>query len=179
MVPCWQASPKQEYGARTIRGKINKLLPEYLTEFPPVIKHPYKSKQKFPKINWETALDNIEVDRNVDEVSWAKPGYRAGIEMLQSFIKERLPLFDEHRNNPLANALSHLSPWFHFGSISTQRVALEVAKYKSKLKRNVDVFLEEAIVRRELGDNFCFYNEHYDSIKGAAEWAQKSLELHK
>jgi len=28
------------------------------------------------------------------------------------------------------------------------------------------------VVRRELSDNFCFYNQHYDSLTGAAAWAQ-------
>lgn len=41
IVPCWVASPKQEYSARTIRGKIHAKLPEFLTEFPPIIHHPY------------------------------------------------------------------------------------------------------------------------------------------
>ena len=27
-------------------------------------------------------------------------------------------------------------------------------------------FIEESVVRRELADNFCFYNKHYDSIEG-------------
>merc|ERR1712166_766299 len=39
-------------------------------------------------------------------------------------------------------------------------------------------FLEEAIVRRELSDNFCFYNPKYDSIEGAAGWAQETLKKH-
>jgi len=41
IVPCWVASPKQEYSARTIRAKIHSQLPEFLTEFPPVIQHPH------------------------------------------------------------------------------------------------------------------------------------------
>lgn len=41
IVPCWIASPKQEYSASTIRGKIHAQLPEFLTEFPPVVRHPY------------------------------------------------------------------------------------------------------------------------------------------
>ena len=40
IVPCWVASPKQEYSARTIRGKITNLLSEFLTDFPLVEKHP-------------------------------------------------------------------------------------------------------------------------------------------
>jgi len=35
------------------------------------------------------------------------------------------------------------------------------------------------IVRRELSDNFCFYNPKYDSIEGAATWAQTTLNDHK
>lgn len=42
----------------------------------------------------------------------------------------------------------------------------------------VDVFLEELIVRRELADNFCFYQPHYDSLEGAWEWARKTLMDH-
>ena len=44
VVPCWEASPKLEYGARTIRNKINSQLTTYLTEFPPVIMHPHKAE---------------------------------------------------------------------------------------------------------------------------------------
>lgn len=44
IVPCWVTSDKQEYAARTIRNKINSKLSEFLTEFPPVIKHPFNSK---------------------------------------------------------------------------------------------------------------------------------------
>ena len=42
----------------------------------------------------------------------------------------------------------------------------------------VDVFLEELIVRRELADNFCFYQPHYDSLLGAWEWARNTLKDH-
>ena len=44
IVPIWEASPKQEYGARTIRKKIWDKMSTYLTEFPPVAKHPHQPK---------------------------------------------------------------------------------------------------------------------------------------
>jgi deoxyribodipyrimidine photo-lyase len=65
------------------------------------------------------------------------------------------------------------------GQISVQRVALSIQEYKSKYTESVNSFLEEAIIRRELADNFCFYCEHYDSIKGASNWAQKTLDDHR
>lgn len=152
---------------------------EYLTEFPPVIKHPYSTKQKFDKNPWDTALDTVLIDKTVDKVTWANGGYKAAVAELDSFINKRLKNYNEKRNNPNIDALSNLSPWFHFGMISVQRTILEVAKYKSQFKESVEAFSEEAIIRRELGDNFCFYNPNYDSIKGAYDWAQKTLNDHR
>ncbi len=54
----------------------------------------------------------------------------------------------------------------HAGQISAQRCILVVKPYKSKYSAGVDAYIEEAVIRRELSDNFCFYNPNYDSIKG-------------
>lgn len=66
-------------------------------------------------MDWEEVMSSLEVDRSVGEVSWAQPGAAGGIAMLESFIDERLRLFATERNNPNADALSHLSPWIHSG----------------------------------------------------------------
>jgi deoxyribodipyrimidine photo-lyase len=50
IVPVWVASDKQEYAARTIRPKIDRLLATYLTEFPSVISHPHIGKIDFEDI---------------------------------------------------------------------------------------------------------------------------------
>lgn len=170
IVPIWIASDKLEYAARTIRNKINSKLSEFLTEFPPVLAHPYKSKQSSAQIDWKKVQKSLKVDDTVTEVDWIKPGYRNALGMLESFISDRLKLFDEKRNNPTINALSNMSPYFHFGSIAVQRAILEVSKHKSKAAKSVEAFCEEAIVRRELSDNFCYYNENYDNMNGLNEW---------
>lgn len=41
-----------------------------------------------------------------------------------------------------------------------------VTKYRSKYAASVDAFVEEAVVRRELADNFCYYNPKYDKVDG-------------
>ena len=41
VIPVWETSDKQEYAARTIRNKIMGKLSEFLTDFPPVVKHPH------------------------------------------------------------------------------------------------------------------------------------------
>lgn len=59
MVPVWAASDKLEYSAKTIRGKINKKLPEYLIDFPELT--PPKRKWTFPSndIDWENLISNV------------------------------------------------------------------------------------------------------------------------
>ncbi|XP_075876939.1 CPD photolyase isoform X2 [Nelusetta ayraudi] len=178
IVPCWVASPKLEYAARTIRGKITKQLPEFLTDFPPVNKHPHTATRTAKPVDWEKTLASLNVDRAVGETEWAQPGAREGTAMLESFIDVRLKLFDSHRNDPNAVALSQLSPWIRFGQISAQRVALQTQQSGRKAGVSVASFIEELVVRRELTDNFCFYNKNYDSVKGAYEWAQKTLKDH-
>ena len=45
VVPCWEASKKQEYAAHTFRPKFLRLLPEFLTEYPEL-----EANLEFPEI---------------------------------------------------------------------------------------------------------------------------------
>ena len=49
---------------------------EFFTEYPPVIKHPHTSTnhQQVKPVDWQAADDSLQVDRSVDEVTWAVPG---------------------------------------------------------------------------------------------------------
>ncbi|CAG0913578.1 unnamed protein product [Notodromas monacha] len=179
VVPVWIASEKQEYAARTIRPKIHRNLDSYLTEFPPIQKHPYPPVVKPEAIDWENVENNLEVDRSVEDVEWAAPGTQAGLKQLESFILKRLKYYADKRNDPNVKALSNLSPWFHFGQISVQRAVLEVKRHGKSFPKAVEGFVEEAVVRRELADNFCFYNQKYDRIAGAYDWARLTLEAHR
>lgn len=176
IVPCWHASPKEEVGARTLRPKIKRLLPEFLGPFPHVQKHPFPWKNKSVPVDWEAAARTVRSDP-VPPVGWIKPGERQAAERLRLFIQNRLASYGEGRNDPTQEAVSHLSPYLHFGHISAQRVALDVSRAPLPATSK-EAFLEELIVRRELADNFCYYNEEYDSIKGFPGWAQKTLREH-
>ncbi|KAM8851370.1 CPD photolyase isoform 2-T2 [Spinachia spinachia] len=178
IVPCWETSPKLEYAARTIRGKITKLLPEFLTEFPLIEKHSYTATTTAKPVDWDKTLASLQVEQAVGDTPWAQPGTRGGLATLESFIDVRLKLFDTKRNDPNSAALSKLSPWIRFGHLSAQRVATQVQISGKSAGHSVASFIEELVVRRELTDNFCFYNKNYDSIKGASEWAQKTLRDH-
>jgi deoxyribodipyrimidine photo-lyase len=176
IVPCWVASPKQEVGARTLRPKIRRLLPDCMEEFPRLQKHPFPSKGKPAPVDWDAAIESLRVAA-VPPVTWIKPGSKGGLEALHLFVQNKLASYDLGRNDPTKDAVSLLSPYLHFGQISAQRVALEVSKAHVSAACK-DAFLEQVIVRRELADNFCYYNPDYDRTAGFPRWAQKTLQEH-
>jgi deoxyribodipyrimidine photo-lyase len=131
IVPVWIASPKQEYGAYTLRPKLHKLLPEYLDEFPTLKKCASKlvfSRRRVPEIYWDKLLADERVAKNPQPVTWCKPGEQAAHKALHHFITHRLPHYASHRNDPNEKAQSDLSPYLHYGMIAPQRIALEVVK---------------------------------------------------
>ncbi|TGZ59412.1 hypothetical protein CRM22_009080 [Opisthorchis felineus] len=180
IVPVWCGSDKCEFSARTIRPKLYEKTGQFLTEFPPLIKHPFSCSAPTCRktVNWYKIRENYWGDCTVQPVDWAQPGTAAAYQVLRSFIDERLRDFDAHRNDPANPALSGLSPWFHFGQMAPQRAVLEVAALQHKYGRSVDVFIEEAFNRRELADNFCFHTPLYDRLQGARQWAQDTLHKH-
>jgi deoxyribodipyrimidine photo-lyase len=178
IVPCWIASPKREYGAYTLRPKIKRALPEFLEDFPRLEKHLISWKEKPGKIDWSELKKTLRVDRTVSEVGWVIPGEKAAQKVLREFIAKRLASYQEGRNDPTEDGQSNLSPYLHFGHISAQRITLEVTKHDAD-KESREAFLEELIVRRELSDNFCFYNVRYDSFESFPQWAKKTLNDHR
>ncbi len=178
IVPCRVASEKQEYAAYTFRPRINALLSEYLCKFPRLKKQKYNGKSKAVSNSWAQAEKSLKVDKSIQPVDWISPGYKNGMRKLSEFLKKRLPDYASRRNDPNFKAQSDLSPYLHFGQIAAQRIALEIEKSRSN-KDSVDSFLEELIVRRELSDNFCYYNDKYDSFESFPEWAQKTLKDHR
>jgi deoxyribodipyrimidine photo-lyase len=178
IIPCWVASPKQEFAAYTFRPKVKRRLAEFLDDFPSLKKHPFTWKRRVKDTDWTAVRKSLEVDRAVREVEWIKPGEKAALQALYHFIEDKLYGYDEKRNDPSLDGQSHLSPYLHFGQISAQRVAIEIKRAKSTAKDKA-AFLEELIVRRELSDNYCFYNPHYDSFQGFPNWAKKTLDEHR
>ena len=175
IVPCWIASGKQEYSARTLRPKINALLGEFLTDFPEL--EPLASPSAYQPVDWSNVYRNLKADPDVPPVEWLKPGEKAADECLESFLQNRLASYAEERNDPNAGATSHLSPYLHFGQISAQFIAMKASKSTAP-EADRKAFLEELIVRRELAENYCCYNDHYDSYEGIPAWARESLKQH-
>jgi len=177
IVPCLHVSNKQEFAAYTIRPKINKALPMFMEEFP-VLKKMSKNELSSSKINWADVDQSLNINRQIIEVDWIKPGETAALNMLESFLVNKFEKYVELKNSPVEDGQSNLSPYLHFGQIASQRVALEVQRLNGN-KESEKVFLEELIVRKELADNFCYFNTKYDSFDGFPEWAKTSLNKHR
>jgi len=193
IIPIWVASDHEEFAAYTFRNTVHKHLSDWLVEPKQISSHPHQLKFK-PKADWSHAKKLIDkVKPNGTKLEFIS-GEGSGHKHLREFVLKRLASYAEDRNNPNTDGISGLSPYLHYGQVSSLRVALEVmgshppllfeqaklAKYEgAPTKQNsIDAFLEELIVRKELSDNFCYYNHNYHSIKGAKDWALKSLEEH-
>jgi deoxyribodipyrimidine photo-lyase len=176
IIPCRMTSDKQEYAAYTIRPRIQRLLPEFLTEFPRLQKQSV-SGTSYQSPDWKRVFKSLQVDTDVAPVRDIFPGEKAAQKTLRSFLKGSLQNYAAGRNDPNQDVQSGLSPYLHFGQISAQRVALAVNELEPD--DNTEAFLEELVVRRELSDNYCHYNRNYDSSEGFPDWARKTLDDHR
>jgi deoxyribodipyrimidine photo-lyase len=181
--------PHLEYAARTIRPKIQRLLPLFLQ---PVIDiDPMYPLKQVPCDPGETNnplyyLDRLQIDRSVAPSQDTHGGYDEGQKRIQRLLKNRLGAYGDRRNNPELVGTSELSAYLHFGQISVQQLAWEVNQYQSDgttgsyldESGGKGIYLEELIVRRELAINFAYYNPRYDSLEGCPEWGRKTLMKH-
>ncbi|MDW7671366.1 MAG: deoxyribodipyrimidine photo-lyase [Bacillota bacterium] len=172
IVPCWEASSKLEYAAYTFRPKIHRKLTQYMTDYPEL-------ESQSTSQTWQSSHSWMmgQNDGNISNCLYPASGPRAAKEKLQFFLNEKLHRYGNERNDPFKNAVSGLSPYLHFGQVSAQRIAVEVMK-ESVPSKHRDDFLEELIVRRELSDNFCFYQPEYDKTAAFHPWAQRTLADH-
>jgi len=173
MVPVEVASDKREYAARTLRPKIHEHLERFLV---PLDTTPVS--RSAPTLEGES-LDDLDallegVDDRVPPVTgFFEGGTTRAQARLRAFLEQHLSDYGDDRLEPDAERVSHLSPYLHFGQISPVEIALAV-----KDAGGSEDFLEELIVRRELGVNYCFYERDYDSFGALPGWAKETLREH-
>lgn len=180
VVPVEITSNKEEYGAFTIRKKIEKHLPEFLKEVHMEEIHVPKCnvlRFSFDVRDTEKALRILRFKEIVAPSSKFVGGYKKAKELLKEFINDKLPFYKDKRNDFTDEYTSNLSPYLHFGQISPIEIALEVLS-SSATEDNKKAFLEELIIRRELAVNFVYYNHFYNRLEGLQPWAYKTLKDH-
>ena len=112
----------------------------------------------------EGVLARLEVDRSVPRCTWYLRGGMCEVERrLAAFLSAdaaspgSIAGYADFRNDPGRRLQSHLSPYLQYGQVSPVRVAvlaLALAARCPARRRDVDAFLEELLVRRELAVNF-------------------------
>lgn len=181
IVPVKIASDKQEFAARTLRPKLQRVFESYLYQPQTVSlkKSSLGMKLQGAKIS-PALLSKLKLDQSVPPVTqFFRGGSGAAEKLFCRFLREQFADYRRHRNQPQTDDVSHMSKYLHFGQISPAWLAVEARKHQSAGHENVASFTDELLVRRELAVNFCHFNEHYDRYEALPEWARKTLHEHR
>ncbi len=173
IIPVEETSNKDEYAARTFRGKVNAKIEAYLKPIEnPELNNAYHGEEA--EINMRD-LRELKIEKTPGESSLTG-GYYQAKRLLEDFIANKLDSYQEMKNDPTLDNISNLSPYLHFGQISPVEISLKVKESNSP---GIDAYLEELIVRRELAVNFVHYNPNYENIKCLPDWCTKTLNEHR
>ncbi len=183
VVPVRSVSDKREYAARTIRGKINSRRDDFLGisrhKAPGKSSLRLRTKSDLDFTDVPAALKSLDVDTSVPAVRRFSGGTSVARKRLTGFLRRHLPGYAEARLDPSKPRASELSPYLAFGQISPVEVAVKVMRSKSASNPDKEAFLEELIVRRELGFNYAHFEPNYDTYAALPDWARKTLAEHK
>lgn len=169
-------------------------LPSRLRRQDPVV--PADVLQRWPPASVHADLSTLPIDHDVCPVQ-IRGGRRAARARLDYFVAEGLARYGEHRNQPEQDATSRLSPWLHFGHLSTHEVFQAVMSRERWTSRKLgpgargakegwwgvspsaESFLDELVTWRELAFNTCAFVPGYDRYDSLPPWARRTLDSHR
>ena len=139
-------------------------------------------------------LDALPIDQRVRAVE-LRGGQSAARTALQHFLAHGLPEYGAGRNHPDRDASSGLSPYLHWGHLSSHEVFEAIMTREGWLGdtprratgaregwwgvgANAEAFLDQLITWRELGFNFASQREDYAVFESLPAWAIATLEAH-
>ena len=182
VVPVAAASGKREFAARTLRPKLARLWPDFLSELTEVALEK-RWRGKLPGgldlRNAQELAATLKLDRSVAAVSEHFRGGEVEAEKIfGAFCAKLLPNYKATRNQPQTDNVSQMSKYLHFGQISPVWLALEARKHAAAGDENVASFIDELLVRRELSMNWVEYTDGYERYESLPEWSRKTLAEH-
>lgn len=181
--------PASQVGAYALRPKLRKLWLTYLHQLPaaPTPRHVAAAARLEPgfaeaeapeKLRLE--LETFALDHSVPPVT-SRPGGRGrALLELRHFVETGLAHFHQARNEPSGAHNSGLSAALHLGLLYAGEVAQAALAALGPEHPGVIAFLEELLVRRELGFNYCLHTPPPAQLRLASlpAWAQKTLAAH-
>ncbi len=207
-----RAATKVFSRAFDFRRFLQKTLPEHLDELPledPLAESPplpagFEAAVRSGLERWPEASEDalcgrtlgaLPIDHEVPRVDF-EGGFVEGERRALDFLDGAFERYAEERNHPDEGAASGLSPWLHFGHVSTHQIFHEIAtdegwslgRLSKKvsgaregwwgMSKNAESFLDELVTWREVGFNMCAHNPDYDKYESLPEWARVTLEEH-
>lgn len=155
---------------------------------------PDKVESRWPD-GTDVDLADLPIDHEVPPVD-LRGGERAAGEVLDRFVRERLPRYAEDRNRPLGEATSGLSPYLHFGHVSSHEVFRAVADAEGwdesrissvtdgrragfwGMSEAAEAFIDQVVTWREVGFHTAAKLDGYDEYEALPGFAQKTLADH-
>ena len=143
------------------------------------------------------ALSALDIDHEVTAPQSIQGGRTNAMLRLNPFLNDGLDRYHLDRNSFVKPAVSGLSPWFHFGHLSTIEVVHRILQREGwnptmidssrrgsrsgwwGLSEPIEAFLDQIVTWRELGFNFAHFRKDHTSITSIPDWAKKSLEIHR
>jgi deoxyribodipyrimidine photo-lyase len=141
------------------------------------------------------ALRALPIDHSVSAVE-ARGGADAAQSALRQFLRDRLPEYAKHRNEPEREVTSGLSPHLHYGHISAHQVFAELMALEGwspgdlspkatgsrvgwwGVGEPAEAFLDQLVTWRELGYNMCWQGTDYHRYRSLPAWARQTLAEH-
>lgn len=139
-------------------------------------------------------ISDLEINHSVKP--FEKGGEVCAIEKMNDFFASKLLKYDTHRNQIDQSSESGLSPFLHFGQISSHMVVEQILKSvhwtPDRLPEKVtgsrsgwwgidpcyESFLDQIITWRELGFVFQHHTPNYDQYESLPQWAKQTLADH-
>ncbi|MEO1366098.1 MAG: deoxyribodipyrimidine photolyase [Acidobacteriota bacterium] len=140
-------------------------------------------------------LGDFPIDHGVATVD-ERGGSVAATRRLRDFFEAGLPRYSEGRLDLENPSTSRLSPYLHFGHISTHQIFSELMERQGwqiedlgsttrgqregwwGVDSEAESFLDEFVTWRELGFNNCRFLADYDRYESLPEWARLTLGEH-
>ena len=198
--------------AHAFRRFLQKTLPEHLAHPPaadplarlpliPPTPLPVWITQRWPAAEpgllagCDAALAALPIDHGVPPVALPGGQHAAG-RRLEEFAAGRLAHYAEERNHPDLDAASGLSPYLHFGHISSHELFQAVASQQGWVPHDLspradgrregwwgmavgaEAFLDQLVTWRELGFNACAHGVGAATWDNLPDWARQTLAGH-
>ena len=198
--------------ALSFRAHVQRVLPSQIAAWPsplnladlpaPTPQLPVSITERWPAAtadeldNPDRLVASLPIDHKVGPVSF-KGGEAAAATQLQQFLDGRLASYGERHSHPDDDGTSRLSPWLHFGHLSSHQVFERVMTHEKWTSRKLaraaggkrvgwwgvsagaDAFLDQLITWREIGFNMCAMQpEDYGTFESLPIWALATLEIH-